>query len=66
VDVHIQQSTPPLPESTTILCRMRQSFDSSFWRSAKSALLSSGRRCAAEQSVLLHVRQASADGSDLG
>ncbi len=56
--------TPPFPESTTILCRMRQSLDSSFWRSAKSASLSSGRRCPAEQSVLLQVRQAGADGSD--
>ena len=49
--------TPPLPDSTTILCRMRQSRDCSFRRSSNSCSLSSFLRREAEQSVSLQVSQ---------
>ena len=40
--------TPPLPESTTILCPMRQSRDWSFRRSSNSSWLSPSSRLDAE------------------
>ena len=55
--------TPPFPDNTTTLCRMRQRRDWSLRRSSNSSGLSSFLRRDAEQSFLLQVSQ---DGWKLG